>query len=365
MSYNNAVLTITQSDAPDPFVVAAHDTFYMTFTAGDRVEIWATPHLLDMERSARKAPIFRPPPDTAYSSALWAPELHALDGHWYVYFAAEHPRDGNASHRTYVLSGPPAAQDPTAAEQWKFEGPLRGLPAWQWAIDATVFEVAGFGRFTVYSGWPEQNPGLSDLVQQLWIVKMGSPVEAQGAPVCLLQPQESWEWSDNHGILEGPQWLQAPDGGWSGIVYSCAGSWTKDYKMNTLRYLGGDPLDPKSWLRSEHPLITSKPQGGGGPYGPGHGSFVHVGGETLAIFHGKDGDGGGWDGRKARVQRVVWSPDGPYMGGVTGTMVSTEQAFMSMPAGDGPALQPQRRGRQTKNGMKGFFRKIKNTVKNL
>ena len=367
MSYNNAVLTITQSPTPDPFVIAAHNTFYITFTAGDRIEIWASPHLLALERTAHKATIFRPSPDTPYAGGLWAPELHALNGRWHVVFAAEHPARGNKSHRTYVLRGPPASQDPTAAAAaWDFAGPLRGLPAWQWAIDATMFEVPGFGRFAVYSGWPEHNPGLSDLVQQLWIVKMGEAVEAVGRAVCLLRPQESWEWSGDHGILEGPQWLQAPDGGWSGIVYSCAGSWTKDYKMSTLRYLGGDPLDVNSWRRSKQPLLTSKQWGGGGPYGPGHGSFVHVGGETLAIFHAKDGDDGGWEGRKARVQRVMWSLDGPYMGGVTGPMVPTEQAFMMMPAGGIPAQQPQRKPEdQIKSEVKGLFKKIKDTIKNL
>lgn len=365
MSYNNAVLTITLADAPDPYVIAFHDTFYMTFTAGDRVEIWTSPHLLDFERTARKTTIFRPPPNTTYSGGLWAPELHALDGRWYVYFAAENPREGNKSHRTYVLGGPPASQDPTQG-RWEFLGPIRGMPEAQWAIDSTVFEIGGFGRYVVYSGWPEHNPGLSDLVQELWIMKLASPTEAASRPVLLLHPKEKWEWTDDHGILEGPQWLVSPDGGWSGIVYSCAGSWTKDYKMATLRYVGGDPLDPRSWRKSRHPLLTSKQWGGGGPYGPGHGSFVHVGGETLAIFHAKDGDEGGWDGRKARVQRVMWTPDGPQMGGYTGLMVPNEQAFMAMPPGGGTGWQPQRRAEdQIKKEVKGLFRKIKDTVKNF
>lgn len=80
------------------------------------------------------------PPNTPHSGDIWAPELHALHGRWWVYFAADNPAIGNASHRVFVLGGPPAHTDPCASgAPWEFLGPLRGLPngpaeKGQWAI---------------------------------------------------------------------------------------------------------------------------------------------------------------------------------------------------------------------------------------
>ena len=149
--------------------------------------------------------------------------------------------------------------------------------------------------------------------------------------------------------------------------------------MATLRYLGGDPLDPHSWRRGRKPLITSKPGGRGpqaGPYGPGHGSFINVGGETVAVFHAKDGDEGGWEGRKARVQRVTWTQDGPEMGGVTGPIVMNEQAFMAMPppgampgsgnvTGSGNRQSQGRLEEQLRKQGRGLFSKFKEKMKNF
>lgn len=36
---------ICATDTPDPWIVAAHGKFYLTFTLGNRVEIWQSPHL--------------------------------------------------------------------------------------------------------------------------------------------------------------------------------------------------------------------------------------------------------------------------------------------------------------------------------
>ena len=74
----------------------------------------------------------------------WAPEVHQIDGRWYVYVAAD---DGdNENHRTYVLSAD------TITGPYAFEGRLE-LPGDRWAIDATVFAV-GDATYMVWSGWP-------------------------------------------------------------------------------------------------------------------------------------------------------------------------------------------------------------------
>ena len=247
---------------------------------------------------------------------------------------------------------------------------MRGMPPDQWAIDGTVFELNDTLYFA-YSGWPlgldvdsivdgdrRVGGGFADLMQEIYITQLEDPITAvagsdgvatssppppppdhrlhqqlqkqqpQQLPAVISRPDREWEFTmglhGRHGVNEGPQFLRSPDGGWAGLVYSCGGSWTAEYKMATLRYLGGDPLSPASWRKSAAPLVeTRDPMG---PWGPGHGSFLDLsdgnrdrdrdgdgdGGNVVAIFHATDNPTDGWVGRRARVQRVMFTPDGPF-----------------------------------------------------
>ncbi|XDG08425.1 hypothetical protein ABKA04_008040 [Annulohypoxylon sp. FPYF3050] len=317
MQYDNSALTITNVATPDPFVTIFKGRYYFTFTTGNRVEIWSSRSLVDIESSADRHVVWTPPQGTDHSADLWAPELHALRGRWYVYYAAANPAHGNKSHRMYVLGGPPASEDPCRG-QWEFLGRIHAMQD-HWAIDGTVLELNGQLYF-VYSGWPLDNQDDSDLTQQLFIVRLSDPTSAASPASVISTPRHDWEITregngTNHGINEGPQFLQSPDGGiaWQGLVFSCGGSWTHEYKMGTLKYLGGDPLNPASWRKSDEPLMQTR-RHGSGPYGPGHGSFITLAGQTIAIYHATDHPTDGWDNRRARVQRVAFTRHGPYMG---------------------------------------------------
>jgi GH43 family beta-xylosidase len=316
--YNDHILTITQQSCADPYVIWDKGIYYMTFTAdGNRVEVWSADSLFNFEERCTKTVLWRPPPDTPYTGDVWAPEIHNLNGNWWVYFAADDPKHGNKSHRTYMLQGPPAHESPLEASKWHFHGKLEGMPPDQWAIDGTVLHLHS-SMYFVYSGWP-LDERQSEKVQEIWIIRMESPTQCTGSPVRLSTPEFQWEYSGKSGINEGPQILCSPDTRWLGIVYSCAGSWTHEYKMGVLTYTGGDPLQPASWSKNREPLLQAskdnKP-----PYGPGHGNFVGVTGpggtEVWGVFHATDAKTG-WEGRRARVMRVGWGPQGPFMGNGT------------------------------------------------
>ncbi|KAI0473814.1 glycoside hydrolase family 43 protein [Xylariaceae sp. FL0804] len=312
--YDNSTLTLTSISTPDPFVTRAHGRFYMTFTTGNRIEVWSSQSLADIESASARHVIWTPPQGTDHSADLWAPELHALRGRWYIYYAAAHPAHGNKSHRMFVLGGPSAREDPCRG-QWEFLGRIHDTPE-QWAIDGTPFELRQQLYFA-YSGWPLDNPGDSDLVQQIFILKLDDPTSAAGPPVAISRPEHRWEISHDgngdHGINEGPQFLASPDGRCAGLVYSCAGSWTNEYKMAFLRLVGNDPMDPASWHKCAEPMCQAKGSGSG-PFGPGHGSFVEINGEVVAVYHATDSPTDGWENRRARAQRVAFTENGPYMG---------------------------------------------------
>lgn len=63
------------------------------------------------------------------SHALWAPELHLIDGKWFIYYAAD---DGdNRNHRMWVLESETA--DSHGPYQCRGELDTQG-----WAIDGTI-----------------------------------------------------------------------------------------------------------------------------------------------------------------------------------------------------------------------------------
>jgi len=354
--YNSSCLDITSEHTPDPWITSAHGKFYLTFTGNDRIPMWDATSLMDFYDRPAKGPVWRARADGPQSERFWAPELHLLRGRWYVYFAAADRRVGNRSHRMYVLGGPDEAVDPHRGP-WELLGSIRGMDQRQWAIDGTVFEVSGKLYFA-YSGWPRRENGWeehSDALQQLFILELLDPMTAApGAPVMISHPSQDWERMGASGpaINEGPQWLLSPTKDWRGLVYSCGPSWTHHYKMATLEFLGGDPLDPAAWRKSERPLLQNR-QNGLGPYGPGHGCFLHADGETVALFHATDRVTDGNQNRRTRMQRVRWTSQGPDMGGYVGAGTNDVDLFLQ------DASSRRDDGNRSTESLRGLVRAVK------
>jgi GH43 family beta-xylosidase len=72
------------------------------------------------------------------SANIWAPELHRIDGKWYLYFTAG-GADAPFDVRLYVLENP--AANPLEGE-WIERGQLK--TGWEsFALDATTFALQG------------------------------------------------------------------------------------------------------------------------------------------------------------------------------------------------------------------------------
>lgn len=174
------------------------------------------------------------------------------------------------------------------ASGWQFLGPLKGMPD-HWSIDATVFSPSGHDLYCCWSGWPLGDS--SDTQQDLFLVKMASPEQAIAESlVCISRADQHWERPDDgkRGVNEGPTWVSFP--GFRGIVYSAHGSWTSEYKLGLLALVGQDPGRADSWVKRGSPLLVSGQPHEGGPFGPGHASFVPSpwnDGRIFCIYHGK------------------------------------------------------------------------------
>lgn len=332
----------SEIDMPDPWVLHANGTFYLMFTTGDRLEIWQSDNVEDFQH-ARKSVVWRPG-GSGWAPGIWAPELHNLFGAWYIYFSGERPGEGPASHRTLIVRS--QKNDPMDPQGWEFLGPLQGVPE-HWAIDATVFFTGPNDLYCCYSGWPIGDN--SDTEQDLFLVKLKSPTEAIPETLCTIsKPTHKWERPDHgrRGVNEGPEWVEVP-GIFRGIVFSANGSWTCDYSLGLLALEGENPLDPRSWKKRDCPLLTAD-RNKGGPYGPGHGSFINLGnGQMLCMFHCTSKVDDGWANRKARC--MLMKPQDFSMNAASCCCATGESEPMP----------------EHKHGLSGFFGKAFDKLKSL
>jgi GH43 family beta-xylosidase len=289
----------------DPWVVR-RDSVYYYVKSQDR-RIW-------IARSTRLADVFTAParaiwsaPDTGWNRTnVWAPELHFIDGRWYVYYAAGRDGPPFTSQHAGVLQ----SADDDALGHWAdrgriYTGDSAGTGAGdRWSIDMTVGRIAG-RDYAVWSGWA-QRASTDKTPQQLYIAPLENPWTISTNRVRLSAPDAEWERGPQLDLQEGPELLQ--HGGNVLLVYSTRDSWLKEYALGQLRLRDStaNPLDPSNWTKSG-PVFT----GNANVYGVGHASFVTTrdGTEQWIVYHSKDAPTPGWR-RSIRMQRFEWSDTG-------------------------------------------------------
>jgi GH43 family beta-xylosidase len=239
-----------------------------------------------------------------YSHEIWAPELHSIEGKWYIYFAAD--AGSNNTHRIWVLEN--GAEDPLTGE-WTMKGKLADKSD-RWAIDATVFENGG-KLYAAWSGWP----GDKDGEQDIYIARLANPWTVQGSRARLSAPQYGWE---KHGDLpgrhvninEGPEALIHDKDVF--LVYSASACWTNDYALGMLRASASADLTKASaWKKSASPVFMEAPTAHA--FGPGHNGFFKSpdGKEDWIIYHANLGEKDGCGPKRSpRAQPFGWKADG-------------------------------------------------------
>jgi GH43 family beta-xylosidase len=178
---------------PDPWVTQQDGVYYYTNTLGNRIALWRTTDITDLVH-AEKRTVWTPPATGPNARSIWAPELHRLNGRWY--------------------------------------------------------------------------------------------------------------------ILEGPEFLEGPDGRVF-MTYSAGACWSDNYALGLMEAKrGGDLLSPKSWTKSPVPVLSSA----NGVYATGHNGFFRSpdGHEQWIIYHANPAAGMGCTSKRAPyISKVSWNDGAP------------------------------------------------------
>lgn len=280
-------------DGADPWMVKHDDYYIYTQTTGFNVTIWKTDNPTSLANAESKV-IWQPEYGTPNSQNVWAPEIHFIDGKWYVYYAAS---GVGTEHRMFVLES--ETDDPFS--DYTDVGQITDSTD-KWGIDGTVIQQED-ELYYVWSGWE----GDENVSQYIYIASMSDPATISSERVELSRPEYDWETGGGSpSINEGPQIIQHEDK--IHIVYSGSGSWSDFYNLGILTAgKEDDLLDPSSWTKKDTPVFKS----GNGVFGPGHASFTKSpdGKEDWIVYHAAKAEGSGWT-RNVRMQPFTFDAEG-------------------------------------------------------
>ena len=266
----------------DPYICRHEDgTYYFTASVPDydRIILRSARTLAGL-KEAEEVTVWRRHESGEQSVHIWAPEIHYLDGRWYIYYAAG-DKDDVWEIRPYVLrcTGEDPVKDP-----WEEMGMMQAADGdkfsfHDFSLDATVFENGG-ERYYI---WAEKT-GVGKKVSNLYIARMESPVKLSTDQVLLTTPDYDWE-RIGFWVNEGPAFLR--HNGRIYMTYS-ASETGACYCMGMLSIdEDADLLDPRAWKKERYPVLCTSEEMG--LFGPGHNSFVKAedGVTDVCVYHAR------------------------------------------------------------------------------
>ncbi|BCJ40717.1 hypothetical protein GCM10010168_72950 [Actinoplanes ianthinogenes] len=299
------------SQRADPFISERiNGKYYFTGSVPsyDRVVLRGSTTLAGLT-DATETTIWTRPAGGKMGGFVWAPELHRIDGKWYIYFTSS-DADDIWHIRPFVLES--SLADPLDPAGWSVKGEI----ALEWdsfALDATTFSHRG----KRYLLWAQSEPEIA-VNSSVYIAEMANPWTLKSKPTRLTTPTKSWE-IQGYKVNEGPAVLVR--NGRVFLTYSASAT-DANYCMGLLTAsASANLLDRDSWTKSPDPIFVSNDETK--RWGPGHNSFtVAEDGKTdVLVYHARDykqitGDPLYDPNRHARVQKLYWHPDGTPLFGV-------------------------------------------------
>lgn len=289
----------------DPHIFLHKDGYYYlaaTVPRYDSIELRRAKTIAGLATAEPKV-VWRRPASGAMSGNIWAPEIHFIDGKWIVYFSGGDKDKAWDKIRMFALEND--SVNPLEGE-WKVAGRIESK--WDtFSLDATTFENKG----QRYYAWTQVEPGRAGT--NIMIAKMTSPTSISDEQVILSRPEFEWE-KKVFPVNEGPAVLVR--NGKVFLAYSASAT-DHNYCMGLLTAdENADLLDPKSWTKSQEPVLKSNDETK--QYGPGHNSFTttHDGKTVILVYHSRSfkeipgGNALGNPDRATRAQVLAFNPDG-------------------------------------------------------
>ena len=290
-SFTNPLLP----SGPDPWVTQQDGVYYYTHTLGDRIALWRTRDVTRLAEAEQRT-VWTPPASGPNAHSIWAPELHRIQGKWYLYYSATASGYTDDAHRgVFVLENDSA--DPFAGK-WIDRGQVKTART---GIDGTVFTYGG-ALYFAYSPYVGAVSGIA-------LSRMADPWTLAGEEVVIATADRPFEDQGGRQIMEGPEFLQGPDGTVF-LTYSAGACWADNYALGLLRADGRDLLRRESWTKAPVPVLSSA----NGVFATGHNGFFRSPDdrEQWIVFHGNPGPGMGCTQKRAPyLSRVRWSEGTP------------------------------------------------------
>ena len=288
----------------DPYVCLYDGWYYFTASVPeyDRIVLRRSKDIAGL-KDAEEVTIWTKHESGPMSEHIWAPELHYLQGKWYIYFAGGEKED-IWKIRPYVLECQGA--DPLA-DAWEEKGKMQradddDFSFEGFSLDATVFEDCG----KYYYVWAEK-VGVGKQISNLYIGELETPYKLKTVQVLLTTPDYDWErigfWvNEGPGVIKrGDNLYMTYSASETGAVY-CVGMLSAKS--------GSDLLDPLSWKKERYPVLQTCEEKG--IYGPGHNSFTKdENGNDIMVYHARteskiEGDPLYNPNRHAHLMMIKW-----------------------------------------------------------
>lgn len=246
------------------------------------------------------------------SPHIWAPEIHFIDGKWYIYYTTSVNDDDLWSIRPHVLE---CADANPITGTWVNHGPVKtttddSIAFTEFSLDHTVLQHNG----ELYLFWAEKHPHPTN--SNIYAAKMTDPCTIDSSRVTMVaEPVLNWEC---HGfpVCEGPAFLHR--NGKLFMTYSASGT-DSLYCVGLLTIdEDADLLDASNWIKTPYPVFQSSRATG--QFGPGHNSFTYdEDGHDIIVYHARQEEHYlvevGYEplydsGRNTTVMRIYWNLDG-------------------------------------------------------
>lgn len=252
--FRNPILA--QGNHPYALFYKGQYYYAMQSEHADRVTLYRTDDLTKLAQAERKTVWV--PTDPAGKTHIWSPELHRINGKWYVYYEAD---DGNTdNHQIYVIEN--TADDPMEGH-FQMKGSITTNDEGNWTIHPTSFVVGG-KQYLAWSGWPKRR--VESETQCIYIAQMANPWTLASPRVKISTPTCEWErqWINPDGersaypiyVNENPQAFLSRDGRYIVICYAASGCWTL-YTCSGMLYadVRSNLLNPASWHKAKEPVF--------------------------------------------------------------------------------------------------------------